>query len=111
MGSLTRKFERKKNKDYKTLYETELNNRKLYEQRYKDIHDQYIELQIGSGLANLRKENMQLVNENQILKEEVARLKIELDDLKGFKEQDEQCIKALKEERRKEAEMEDMFNG
>lgn len=127
MGSLARKFNRKQNKvDYKTLYETELNNRKLFEQRYKEIHDKYVELQRGSGIAELRKENAKLVvendflkanaealykEENKKLKEEIAKLKIELEDLKGFKQQDEQCIKALKEERRKEAEMEDMFNG
>lgn len=127
MGSLARKFDRKQDKkNYKTLYETELNNRKLFEQRYKEIHDQYVELQKGSGIAELRKENAKLVvendflkanakamykEENKKLKEEIAKLKIELEDLKGFKQQDEQCIKALKEERRKEAEMEDMFNG
>lgn len=127
MGSLARKFNRKQKKvDYKTLYETELNNRKLFEQRYKEIHDQYVELQKGSGIAELRKENAKLVvendflkanaealykEENKKLKEEIAKLKIELEDLKGFKQQDEQCIKVLKEERRKEAEMEDMFNG
>ena len=127
MSSLGRKIGRKQDKkNYKTLYETELSNRKLFEQRYKEIHDQYVELQKGSGIAELRKENAKLVvendflkanaealykEENKKLKEENAKLKIELEDLKGFKQQDEQCIKALKEERRKEAEMEDMFNG
>nr|DAU14523.1 MAG TPA: centrosomin [Caudoviricetes sp.] len=127
MDSLARKFNRKQDKkDYKTLYETELNNRKLFEQRYREIHEQYVKLQKESGIAELRKDNLALQkeneflkenaknlfeNENKKLKEENARLRIELDDLRGFKQQDEQCIIALKKERRKGVEMEDICNG
>lgn len=126
MSSLTRKKDKKQEqKDYKTLYKTELNNRKLYEQRYKEIHGKYIELQNSSGIAELRKENLKLTVENDFLKdnaeklyqdkikqlkEENARLKIELEDLKGFKEQDEQYIKALKEKIKRNEEMEDVSN-
>lgn len=126
MSSLTKKKDKKQEqKDYKTLYETELNNRKLYEQRYKEIHRKYIELQNSSGIAELRKENLKLTVENDFLKdnaeklyqdkikqlkEENARLKIELEDLKGFKEQDEQYIKALKEKIKRNEETEDVSN-
>ena len=126
MSSLTRKKDKKQEqKDYKTLYETELNNRKLYEQRYKEIHRKYIELQNSSGIAELRKENLKLTVENDFLKdnaeklyqdkikqlkEENARLRIELEDLKGFKEQDEQYIKALKEKIKRNEEMEGISN-
>lgn len=126
MSSLTRKKDKKQEqKDYKTLYETELNNRKLYEQRYKEIHKKYIELQNSSGIAELRKENLKLTVENDFLKdnaeklyqdkikqlkEENVRLKIELEDLKGFKEQDEQYIKALKEKIKRNEEMEGISN-
>lgn len=126
MSSLTRKKDKKQEqKDYKTLYEIELNNRKLYEQRYKEIHEKYVELQNSSGIAELRKENLKLTVENDFLKdnaeklyqdkikqlkEENARLKIELEDLKGFKEQDEQYIKALKEKIKRNEEMEGISN-
>lgn len=126
MSSLTRKKDKKQEqKDYKTLYETELNNRKLYEQRYKEIHRKYIELQNSSGIAELRKENLKLTVENDFLKdnaeklyqdkikqlkEENARLRIELEDLKGFKEQDEQYIKVLKGKIKRNEEMEGISN-
>lgn len=126
MGSLSKRNNKKQDeKDYKTLYETELNNRKLYEQRYKEIHEKYVELQNSSGIAELRKENLKLTVENDFLKdnaeklyqdkikqlkEENARLKIELEDLKGFKEQDEQYIKALKEKIKRNEEMEGISN-
>lgn len=115
----------KKKKNYKTLYETEVENRKLYETRYRELHREYVKLQKESGIAELRKDNLALQKENEFLKEnaknlfrdenkklkeENARLRIELDDLKGFKQQDEQCIIALKKERRKGAEMEDICN-
>lgn len=44
----------KEKKDYKTLYETELSNRKKYEERYKQIQKDYENLQKESGIADLR---------------------------------------------------------
>ena len=106
MSNFLRKITRNKNKDYKALYETELQNRKAYETRYKQIKEENIELQKGSGLAELRKTNIKLMEENHILtndnkelNELVAKLRIELEDTKGFLEQEKQVTKSLKKER------------
>ena len=106
MSNFLRKIVRNKKKDYKTLYETELKNRKAYETRYKQIKEEYIELQKGSGLAELRKTNIKLMeekhnltNDNKELNELVAKLRIELEDTKNFLEQEKQVTKALKKER------------
>ena len=106
MSNFLRKIVRNKKKDYKALYETELQNRKAYETRYKQIKEENIELQKGSGLAELRKANIKLMEENHILtndnkelNELVAKLRIELEDTKNFLEQEKQVTKALKKER------------
>ena len=103
MSNFLRKISSKK---YKELYETELRNRKAYEERYKQIHEQYVELQKESGLAELRKTNINLITENHILEKDnkelnelVAKLRIELEDTKGFLEQEKEVTKALKKER------------
>lgn len=108
MSNFLRKIARKEKKDYKALYETELQNRKAYETRYKQIKEENIELQKGSGLAELRKINIKLIEENYILTNEnkelnemVAKLRIELEDAKSFLEQEKQVTKALKKERTK----------
>ena len=54
MSNFLSKFRKENKKDYKTLYETELNNRKLIELRYKELKKENIELQKGTGLAELR---------------------------------------------------------
>ena len=82
MGSLAKKIEKNK---YKTLYETELHNRKMYEKRYKEVYEENIELQKSTGLADLRKE--------------IAKLKLELEDTKGFLEQERQAKEELLKER------------
>ena len=106
MSNFLRKITRKEKKDYKALYETELKNRKAYETRYKQIKEENIELQKGSGLAELRKTNIKLMEENHILtndnkelNELVTKLRIELEDCRGFLEQEKQVTKALKKER------------
>jgi hypothetical protein len=103
MSNFLRKITRSKN--YKQLYETELQNRKAYETRYKQIKEENIELQKGSGLAELRKTNIKLMEENHILtndnkelNEIVAKLRIELEDTKGFLEQEKEVTKALRKE-------------
>ena len=101
MSNFLRKISRKEKKDYKTLYETELKNRKAYETRYKQIKEENIELQKGSGLAELRKENMQLKQMNAELNATVADIRIELGDCRGFLEQEKEVTKALKKERTK----------
>ena len=77
-------------KNYKRLYEIEVSNRKLLEDRKKELYDKNIEYQI---------EIQDQTNEIRTLKEEVAKLKIELEDLQGFKKQSDDCIVALKKER------------
>ena len=106
MSNFLRKITRSKN--YKELYEIELKNRKAYEARYKQIIEENIALQKGSGLAELRKTNIKLMEENHILtndnkelNELVAKLRIELEDTKGFLEQEKEVTKALKKERTK----------
>lgn len=74
-------------KNYKKLYKTELNNRKLYEQRYKEIYDKNIELQ-----------NVEKAYEKK--KEEVSKLKLELEDTKGFLEQEKQAKEELLKQRK-----------
>lgn len=85
MSNMPSKFKKENKKDYKTLYETELNNRKLYEKRYKEVIQENIELQKSAGIAELRKEN--------------AKLKLELEDMKGFYEQEKQAKEFLLKER------------
>ena len=82
MGSLASKIAKNK---YKTLYETELHNRKMYEEQYKDLHKRYVDLQKETGIADLRKQLMKLADEVEQLrplKEENAKLKNEIEDLK-----------------------------
>lgn len=93
-------------KNYKKLYETELNNRKAYEKRYKEIKKENEELQVKKGYADLRQkidklsnDNFDLTGENMHLKEELAKVKIELEDTQGFLEQETQAKEVLKKER------------
>lgn len=82
MSNLLRKF-RKEKKDYKTLYETELNNRKLIELRYKEVIKENIELQKETGLANLRVKYNKALDEIHFLKEDRAKLYVQLEDLRN----------------------------
>lgn len=82
IGSLAKKIEKNK---YKTLYETELHNRKMYEKRYKEVIQENIELQKSTGIAELRKE--------------IAKLKLELEDTQGFLAQERQAKEELLKER------------
>ena len=75
-------------KNYKKLYLTELNNRKLYEERYKEIYEENIELQ------NIRKAY-------EKKKEEVAKLKLDLEDEKGFYNQEKEAKEELLKQRKK----------
>ena len=65
MSSIFKKYGISK-KNYKSLYETELENRKKFEKRYKELKQENIELQKSSGIADLRVE--------------IKRLGIELED-------------------------------
>lgn len=82
MGNFLRKF-RKEKKDYKTLYETELNNRKLFELRYKELRDENIELQKETGLAELRVKFNKAIDEIEMLRKDRAKLYVQREDLQN----------------------------
>ena len=86
-------------KNWKKLYQTEYNNRKLYEKRYREVKLENEELQKKTGLAELRKENMELRQEILDLKIQKTDLLIQLDDLKGFYKQEKQAKEELLRQR------------
>lgn len=66
MSSIVRKTKKKETKlTYKQLYEIELNNRKMYEEQYKKICQENIEIQKGSELPKLRLQIRQLSSDLQ----------------------------------------------
>lgn len=75
-------------KNYKKLYLSELNNRKLYEQRYKEVYEKNIEYQNIEKAYNKKKE-------------EVTRLKLELEDAQGFLAQETEAKEELLKQRKK----------
>lgn len=77
MSNLLKKIERNK---YKNLYETEVKNRKMYEKRYREIEKAYQELQKESGIAELRVKLTNAVEELAFVKEDRAKLYVELED-------------------------------
>ena len=89
----------KKSVSYKSLYETEKHNRQMYENRYREIEKQYADLQKNKGLGKLKKELINLKDTNYYLKAQVAQLKFEVEDLKGFLAQETQAKEYLKKER------------
>lgn len=102
MSSFMSKFGRKTRSDYKELYEVELHNRKMYEEKYKETRKENVKLQKETGLADLRKKMMELADQVEQLtplKEENARLKLELEDTKGFLMQETQAKEQLLKER------------
>lgn len=80
MSSFLSKFGKKTRSDYKELYEIEFNNRKMYEQRYKELRDENIALQKKTGLADLRVKYNKALDEIRFLKEDRAKLYIQLED-------------------------------
>ena len=82
MSSFLKKFGKEK-KNYKELYEIELNNRQKYEKRYREKCRDYITLQKEKGLPELKQALMQITDERDFLKEDRARLYVELEDLRN----------------------------
>ena len=72
-------------KNWKGLYNTEKNNRKLYEEQYKKIYAENIEYQ-------------KLIKK---LKYNLTKARIDLEDCKGFLQQEKQVSYALRQERNK----------
>lgn len=93
MSNILRKFRKEKKEpelDYKFLYETEFNNRKKYEKRYREKCKENIELQKGTGIAELRKQLMKTAdelektkNELEFVKEDRAKLYVQLEDTRN----------------------------
>lgn len=80
MSNILKKIERNK---YKNLYETEVKNRKMYEKRYREIEKAYQELQKESGIAELRVKLTNAVEELAFVKEDRAKLYVELEDTRN----------------------------
>lgn len=72
-------------KNWKGLYKTEKNNRKLYEERYKEVYAQNIEQQ-------------KFIKQ---LKYRLTKTRIDLEDTKGFLKQEKEVSYALRQERNK----------
>ena len=86
-------------KNYKKLYETELNNRKMYEKRYREIEKKYRDLQQDKGIGKMRTQLANAKDTIYELKATVAQLKFDVEDLKGFLAQETQAKEYLKKER------------
>ena len=69
MSSIFKRLGKTK-RDYKKLYEIELNNRKLFEKRCKELRKEKADLEKSSGIADLRIE--------------IKKLTIELQDTSGL---------------------------
>lgn len=89
----------KKSINYKDLYETEKHNRQMYEKRYREIEKQYRDLQQNKGIGNLKKELMKLKDANYEMKVTIAQLKLDLEDVRGFLDQETMAKEYLKKER------------
>ena len=83
MSNFLSKFRKENKKNYKTLYETELNNRKLIELRYKELKKENIELQKGTGLAELRVKFNEALDEIEMLRKDRATLYVQREDLQN----------------------------
>ena len=89
----------KKSINYKELYETEKHNRQMYEKRYREKEKQYQDLQRNKGVGKMRNEIMKLKDTNYELKVQVAQLKLDIEDLRGFLQQETMAKEYLKKER------------
>ena len=89
----------KKSINYKDLYETEKHNRQMYEKRYREKEKQYQDLQKDKGIGELKKQLMKSKDIIYDLKSQVAQLKFDVEDLRGFLEQETAAKEYLKRER------------
>lgn len=89
----------KKKLSYKELYETEKHNRQMYEKRYREIEKKYRDLQQDKGIGEMRKQLSKAKDTIYLMKAQVAQLKFDVEDLKGFLAQETQAKEYLKRER------------
>lgn len=90
MSNFLKKFRKEKEPDYKKLYETEINNRKKYEKRYREKCRENVELQKQTGIADLRKKLMEVSDELEntktelsLIKEDRSKLYVKLEDIRN----------------------------
>lgn len=102
MSNFLKRFSKEK-KNYKELYEIELNNRQKYEKRYREKCKDYVNLQKEKGLPELKKALMEITNERDFLKEDRAKLYIQLEDARNELE----LLKQPKKRGRKKKEIKD----
>jgi chromosome segregation ATPase len=84
---------------YKKLYKIELENRKKYEKRYKEIKKFNEELQKSTGFAELNKKLNDTLQDLQDYKVSHTALAIELEDTQGFLRQERQAKEELLKQR------------
>lgn len=89
----------KKSINYKDLYETEKHNRQMYEKRYREIEKKYRDLQQDKGIGKMRNQLAKAKDTIYDMKAQIAQLKLELEDVKGFLAQETQAKEYLKKER------------
>ena len=76
-------------KNYKKLYESTKNNLKVMQERNADLYERCILYQ------------EQAKDHEKKLKEKIAKLSFELEDVNGFLQQEKECSEALRKERTK----------
>ena len=84
-------------KNYKKLYQTELNNRKVLEEARRELSKDCKKYQEERNMALTESINLQ--DEIKELKEKYAKVRIELEDTKAYLEQEKQVSTALRKER------------
>lgn len=84
-------------KNYKKLYQTELNNRKVLEEARRELSKDCKKYQEERNEQIA--ENTTIKQELQCLKEKYAKVRIELEDTKAYLEQEKQVSTALRKER------------
>jgi len=84
-------------KNYKKLYQTELNNRKVLEEARRILGADCKKYQEERN--EILAENVTLKQEIQSLKEKYAKVRIELEDTQAYLEQEKQVSTALRRER------------
>lgn len=76
-------------KNYKKLYKSSQNNLKLMQERNADLYKRDLEHQEKAK------------DEERKLRAIIAKLKLELEDVNGFLQQEKECSEALRKERTK----------
>ena len=84
-------------KNYKKLYEIEVNNRKILEEAKRILGADCKKYQEQRNELNVENANLKVAIND--LKEEYARVRLELEDTKAYLEQEKQVSSALRKER------------